>query len=769
MTSSHTNTDYLLSLLTSNQVKNIDSSTFVATNPTQTELPLTIDPKAVELLKNISGRIYPVALRGKCQAGKSTTLNRIAKISNFPMERLLEVAEGFGGSTTEGIWLMAIIFTNEDALLLFDVQGTDRGADELTHKLIALTDHICTKVVDVFRMPVEGFSNEYINSLYCLAMGRDSVRNLRPASDKAILWTNCALPKRSPLRARSKCNTPTEYQVELLSSSVGERAMQGAKAKTYAEGTPIITTSKPPDEILFEISELENDHIFIQTEIMPALKQILKNIQPVKINSHVIKGGNCFVEYLNNVYISIKASTLDLPFCALPMIRSIAMTALKDKKLSITNEMNQEVMNNSNDMYKISNILVPKLRNIGDRCITEFKQELSDLPTEQWKDQLAELEEFTKNEIRKIVDRFKSNVLQHFLQQEYPNLNQLFARGYQINQLQTYLQTGIAEIMRKMDHLPFLQGNITTIDKECVGRALNNHKLQLCHAQENAESDWRHRLNNYEKQIYSTDSDGIDRVIEEIIREHKDYSQQQFLRFNVEWKHFFNVETMKTELKRGNTQRSEKAVSKCRNKCVAEFNRKIGIIMSAVISVPEKYGKLKSEIETCLHTYYNALPWPLNDQTFGAVDNELQQIFNQVMQKLYTPAVKEQLKRDRIAQMESMSNSSLGDNESLLWVYCVQCQRIFAGRTKGCVNVTCCHFTTKQGTQNVDHGCGLEFQWAKAQPVPIANLPQDFWFSNIEVDQRAPHVKNVISAAVDGVRRMYGAVSRATQTYFYAR
>ncbi|CAF4069164.1 unnamed protein product, partial [Adineta steineri] len=262
MPTPNTQENYLLQLLTSQQVKSIDSSIFVATNPSETVLPLTIDLGAIELLKRITGHIYPIALRGKCQAGKSTTLNWIAKLANFPNEKLLEVAEGFGGSTTEGIWLMIITFTNNDVLLLFDVQGTDRGADELTHKLIALTDHICTKVVDVFRMPIEGFSNEYINSLYCLAMGRDSVENLRPASDKAVLWTNCVLPKRSPMKSKSMCNTPEDYQMELLTSPVGERAVQGAKAKAYAEGTLIITTAKPSDEILFQISELENDHRF---------------------------------------------------------------------------------------------------------------------------------------------------------------------------------------------------------------------------------------------------------------------------------------------------------------------------------------------------------------------------------------------------------------------------------------------------------------------------------------------------------------------------
>jgi hypothetical protein len=92
----------------------------------------------------------------------------------------------------------------------------------------------------------------------------------------------------------------------------------------------------------------------------------------------------------------------------------------------------------------------------------------------------------------------------------------------------------------------------------------------------------------------------------------------------------------------------------------------------------------------------------------------LQQIFNKVLQNLFTPKLKERLKRDRVQQMTLMSKLQLEENESLLWVCSVCCRRIFAGRTRGYVNVTCCHFTTKSGTTNVDHGCGLKFEWAKA-------------------------------------------------------
>ncbi|CAF0988070.1 unnamed protein product [Rotaria magnacalcarata] len=757
MASSSAQADYLLQMLKSGQVKNIDSSIFIDSNPSQTALPSTIDSRAINLLNNISGRIYPIALRGKCQAGKSTTLNRLAKISNFPLTKPLEVAESFGGSTTEGIWLMIITFTNEDALLLFDVQGTDRGADEVTHKLIAFTDHICTKVVDVFRMPLEGFSNDYINALYCLAMARDSIKNLKAASDKSILWTNCVLPKRSPLNSTIFCNTPDEYQTELLKSSIGERALQGTKAKSYAEGTSIITTSKPSDEILFKISELENDHVFVQNEVIPIVNSILKNVQPVKIAAHVINDGRSFVQYLNNVYSNIRSSVIDLPFCALPMIRSIAMSALKEKKQFVTYQMDQEVSRNSNDMHRISNTLIPALRNIKNNCIVQFQQELSDLPREQWEDQLKDLDEFSNNKIRTIVDILKPNVLLHFLEQTYPKLNQLCGLGSKIDKLRTDLRTETTRILGQMQQISFLQGNTNSVDREYVERALQHHQVQLCYVQEVVEYDWQRRIKDFEKYIYSDDDEGVGAVIDKMIREHEGFSQQKFSTFGITWKPFINIDTTRSELKQLNIKLSQKTSLDRKNQCISEFNKQIGMLMASNRTVPEKYGKLKMELEICLRQYYDNLPWPLNDQTIGAVDDELQRIFYRVMQNLFTPAVKEQLKRDRMAQMEMMSKLNLDKNESLLWVYCVGCRRIFAGRTRGCVNVTCCQFKNKAGVKIVDHGCGFTFEWAKAQPVPINTLSSEIWFSSIETDQRTNSIKNLISDVKDNVRNISSA------------
>lgn len=752
-----TQANYLLQMLASGQVKRIDSSVFIGTSPSETTLPSRIDAGALRLLGEIQGRIYPIALRGKCQAGKSTTLNRVAKISNIPLEKPLEEAKDFGGSTTEGIWLMIITFKNKDTLLLFDVQGTDRGGDEVTHKLIALTDHICTKVVDVFRMPLEGFSNDYINSLFCLAKARESIRNLMPTSDKSILWTSCVLPKRSPLNKKEFCKTTQEYQMALMKSAVGERKFQGEKVEAYAAATPIITTGKPPDEILFKISELQNDNEFIATQVMPALKKILENCQPFTFNSHIINDGKSFVQYLENVFNNIKESVIDLPFCALPMIRNIAITLLKEKKLSITRQIDQQVSSVSRTISQISETLIPKLRQLQSNCVAEFEQELANLQREHWQDQLIELNEFINNKIQKIIDQFKPQVLDHILKQEFSKLNSLCGLGSQLSTLEQGLQAEANSIQSRMEQTPFLRGNFNSVDKQCVGRALHNHKLQLCHVQEKVENDWQRRVEDFRKQIYSTDPDGVDVVINQMIREHNEYAEREFSKFNVTWKHFFDVNTKKEELKKDNSERSKTVASKCKDDCIEEFNRKTGMIMGHYNNPSEMYGNLVKELEICLRNYYDKLPWPLNDKTVGEVDNELHKIFDRVIQNIFTPEVKQRLKRERIEQMELMSKLRLNENESLLWVYCVYCKRVFAGRTRGCVNVTCCHFNTIRGTKNSDHGCGQTFQWEKAQPVQMSSLPQEFWHAAIETDERNGSIESILSIKKDEVRRLYSA------------
>jgi hypothetical protein len=343
--------DYLWTMLTTGQVKSIDCSLFINASPREAKLPTTINTEAASLLQKLKGRIYPIALRGKSQAGKSTTLNRLAQISNFPMtKQLLNVGKNFGSTTTFGVWVMIIQFNNDDALLLFDTQGTDRGADEITYKLIAFTDHICTKVVDVFRMPIEGFSNEYINTHYCLAMGRDSVENLKPTPHKTIMWTNSVLPKQSPFDYEKSCGTPDAYHAELLECVAGERTVQAAKAKKYTEGTPIITTSQPSQEILLQISELDNAHPFIQKELIPAIQHILLGVQPVTMGIHEIKGGPDYVQYLSNIYSNIQTSVIDLPFCALPMIRSIGMSTSNVCKTWMKNQIEQILAEKSNDL-----------------------------------------------------------------------------------------------------------------------------------------------------------------------------------------------------------------------------------------------------------------------------------------------------------------------------------------------------------------------------------------------------------------------------------
>lgn len=308
-----------------------------------------------------------------------------------------------------------------------------------------------------------------------------------------------------------------------------------------------------------------------------------------------------------------------------------------------------------------------------------------------------------------------------------------------------------------MKQIPFLTGNIGEIDKEFIDKLLNEHLLKLCHAQENTENDWNRRRNYFRRKIHSTDPGGVDVVIKNMIAEHKAYSQLQFSSFNINWKPYYNESTITTTLNHSNIKRSRKVAQKYSNECITEFNRQVGITIALRICEPEKYGKLIKELELRLRQYYDKLPWPLNDQTIGEVDTKLQQIFNQVLHNLFTPEVRERLKRDRMQQMTSMSKLQLDNNESLLWIYCVGCRRIFAGRTRGCVNVTCCHFTTKFGTRNIDHGCGLTFEWAKAQPVPIETLSPDIWISNIERDERNSLVQDLISAVTNKVRSIYSA------------
>ena len=267
------------------------------------------------------------------------------------------------------------------------MQGTDRGADEVTYKLIAFTDHICTKVVDVFRMPAEGFSNEYVNSLYCLTMGRDSIENLVPTSNKAILWTDCVLPKQSPFDGKISCETPEKYHAEVLHCVVGELKMHAEKAETYTKNTPILIAKKPSDKIVLNISQLENGHPFIQNEINPILKQILSNIQSVKIGSHEIKGGDDYVQYLINIYDNIQSSIIDIPFCALPLIRKISATVLTANKTWFNEQIEQIKTKYSEDFDWIAKNLRLELQKKQSQGIQEFERQLSDLPKHIWEKQ----------------------------------------------------------------------------------------------------------------------------------------------------------------------------------------------------------------------------------------------------------------------------------------------------------------------------------------------------------------------------------------------
>ncbi|CAF1202522.1 unnamed protein product [Didymodactylos carnosus] len=722
--------EYLWKKLTSNEVRSINCSVFVAASPRGVKLPDQISPEAAVLLAKLKGRIYAIALRGKSQAGKSTTLNRVAKMSDCHINTLLPVAKQFGSTTTHGIWIMIVEFKNDDALLLFDMQGTDRGADEITYKLIAYTDHICTKVVNVFRMPQEGFSNEYIDALYCLATARESVKNLAPTSDKVLLWTNCVLPKQSPFDEKS-CETPEVYQAEVLKSVEGERKIQARKAIKYTEQTPIVTSSKPSDKILSKISELENDNSFIQNDIVPVLKRILHNVRPVTISSHDIKGGNDYVQYLSNVYSNILKSDINLPFCILPMVRNIATSVSKIQAEWMKNQIEQLLPVYSQDPNWISNILIIELNGLKSKCIEAFKRKLSDFPDSAWKDQLDDLDCSIQVSIKKVIDKYRKDVLDHFLKINLPRLSHVCTLGLRIDELKSQLIMNMKEIDKEIVKIPLLNESITDLDRRFVTQALEMHIHDLCRIQENNERDWTDRERKFKEKIYSTDHSGVDEIIKLLIGEHMHYSEQQFTKFGIIPQPFFNLDIKTDELKKNNKDQSKIFPQKYREECIEGFKAKIGSIFSTNATTPEKYGFLLIDIEYCLKRYYEKLPWPLNDETIGQVESDLQGLCTQALDNIYTPEVIEQLKRDRVAQMEALSKLKLAENESLLWVHCVGCKRIFAGRTVGCANVTCSQFQVSD-TMNTDHGCSLTFQWKKAQPVKFDQLPKDIWLLDIE-------------------------------------
>ena len=751
--SSSTTVDYLWSMLTLDQVKSIDCSLFINATPRDTKLPSSINTEATSLLQKLTGRIYPIALRGKSQAGKSTTLNRLAQISNFPLTLpLLNVAKNFGSTTTHGIWIMIIQFKNNDALLLFDTQGTDRGADEITHKLIAFTDHVCTKVVDVFRMPIEGFSNEYINAHHCLAMGRESVENLKPTSDKMIMWTNSVLPKQSPFDSDKSCPTPEEYHAEVLRCVVGERAVQAAKAKNYTEGTPIITTSQPPHEILFRISELSNTDPFIQNELLPAIQKILRNVQPVTFGEHVIKGGCDYVEYLNNIYNDIQTSAIDLPFCARPLIRSIGMTIANDCKIWIEKQIEEMLVANSDNLHWISNRLIHEMNTKRSECIGKFEKQMAEFPKNLWQEQVNDLTTSIRALFTATVEKFKKPVLVKFIDDNCKEFNQLYCRGLRTDQPQTEFESKMRPVLQLVEiDVPLLNGNMNDLDRVFVRQSLEIHQEKLCQTQRNVEQDWSAREAKFKQEIYSTDSDGIDVVIQDMLENHRIYCQQQFAAYDIHPPHFFDVEAKVKQLKIDNLIQSKEMAEKCRTECISELNKKIGVIFSMAITVPEKYGKLLTVVQACVEQYYNNLPWPLNKDTISEVELVLQQQLEQALNQLYSPAVQEQLKQDRMAQQQLLANQNFAENESLLWVFCVGCKRIFAGRTRGCVKVTCSRFRVDQGLPT-DHGCDLTFQWSRAQPVNLSLLPSEFWFSNVEAGNRTSSARSLITNAFTTAR-----------------
>ena len=552
---SRTEEDHLWALLTSDEVKSIECSKFIDASPDNTNLPESINSEAAALLKNIKGRIYPIALRGKSQAGKSTTLNRIAKISNSsaPVTEL-PVGTELGRTCTEGISLMIITFRDNDALLLFDMQGTGLGADEVTHKLIAFTNHVCTKVVDVFRMPYEGFSNDYIDALYCLSIGRYSVTDLIPTSDKAILWTDCVLPRPNPLNKEIRCDTAEKYHIELLNGAVGDREWQAKRAGKYTENMPIFTTKKPSDEISLHISRLDNKHKFIKEEIVPVMKRILENVHPAKYQSKEVKDGKTYMNYLTDIYDKIQANEIILPFSDTLLILRI----LKDKETWLIGKIEQiksSYMSNNSGIDKISEELLGELQIKKHECIEQLKDELSNLSEGKRDKQLGELKTFANDKIKEALRKFSRDAMEHYVKGQRLVLSnwcsdqsRIYDKTINLEEQLTSKVTAILAGSVILFHGLKDDTNETQPEEERITEKLKNYCMELCNAQKKVLQDWSNRVNDFERTFRSRDDAKIDQGIDTMIQHHKDYARNEFSRFEIQAELAFD-ETQKQILK----------------------------------------------------------------------------------------------------------------------------------------------------------------------------------------------------------------------------
>jgi hypothetical protein len=389
--------------------------------------------------------------------------------------------------------------------------------------------------------------------------------------------------------------------------------------------------------------------------------------------------------------------------------------------------------------------------------IANFEKEMNDFPKDIWQEQVNDLAAFINGILNETIEKFKKAVLEKFIVQKCKEFNQFCSLGFAIIKLKSSLDSKMTEAIRSMENAaPLLQGNISDIDRAFVTQSLKVHIAQLCQTQTDIEQDWSARETEFKQEIYSTNPEGIDEVIKKMLECHETRCQQLFAQYDIRPQPFFNNLTKIQQLKNDNVIRSSVVAQKCRTKCISDFNEKVGRIFSMNKTVPEKYGALLTAVDACLQQYYAQLPWPLNNDTMGEVHSVLQQQLVQSLNQLYTPAVQEQLKQDRLAQQQRLSQQRFERNESLLWVHCVGCRRIFAGRTRGCVKVTCSRFAVDQGL-TTDHGCNLTFEWVKAQPVDLSLLPTEFWFSKIEAGERAGSARNIINDAFASARDLFAA------------
>ncbi|CAF1417785.1 unnamed protein product [Rotaria magnacalcarata] len=522
----------LFYLLESKEVQSIETTVFIEANPFAKDLPENIDANAETLLRKVRGRIFPIAVRGKSQAGKSTTLNHIAKITKIPLNKMLPVAESFGSTTTCGIWLMIITFKNQDALLLFDVQGTDHGNDEMTYRLIAFTDHVCTKVVDVFRMPMTGFSNDYIDALYCLAVARDSVKNLLPTSNKVILWTDCKLPKKNPSGSKV-CNEPKEYHFEILENATNHRQLQTEKAKEYTERTVFLTTPKFSDDITSQIAKLENNDPLIKENLIPIIKTILSDAQPAKIGSCEIVGTDQYIDYLKRIYTCIRNSNIDLPFCQSELIRSIISSSVREQEQWINEQLDEIKQTYEKDLDWIGKYAKGYIDNTVQQCIDKLENKLECFDKTQWNDAVEKLKHSIQSCIKPLLSNFKVSFTDKFIENKYLEIHNLCTLGYQSDVLKLKLNEKLDEIFKKFKEIPLFHDETDSAEERKVKEDLKKRIDELVSAQVYVENRWSRMEDQFQEKILAPEEYVIEQAVETLFSTINYVLMQKFEKYKI--------------------------------------------------------------------------------------------------------------------------------------------------------------------------------------------------------------------------------------------